>query len=114
MFARRKADRVTKTCWSFSGDLVFLCPISPVISAGPRQNRPQQEEEQPRGVGSGFILTTDGFIMTNAHVVDGADEVLVTLTDKREFKAKIIGTDKRSDVAVVKIEASGLARSQGG
>jgi serine protease Do len=74
----------------------------------PRQNRPQQEEEQPRGVGSGFILTSDGFIMTNAHVVDGADEVLVTLTDKREFKAKIIGADKRSDVAVVKIEAVGL------
>lgn len=74
----------------------------------PRQNRQQQEEEQPRGVGSGFILTADGFIMTNAHVVDGADEVLVTLTDKREFKAKIVGTDKRSDVAVVKIEASGL------
>lgn len=74
----------------------------------PRQNRPQQEEEQPRGVGSGFILTADGFIMTNAHVVEGADEVLVTLTDKREFKAKIIGADKRSDVAVVKIEAVGL------
>ena len=74
----------------------------------PRQNKPQQEEEQPRGVGSGFILTADGFIMTNAHVVDGADEVLVTLTDKREFKAKIIGTDKRTDVAVVKIEATGL------
>ena len=46
--------------------------------------------------------------MTNAHVVEGADEVIVTLTDKREFKAKIVGTDKRSDVAVVKIEASGL------
>ncbi len=74
----------------------------------PRQNKPQQEEEQPRGVGSGFILSADGFIMTNAHVVDGADEVLVTLTDKREFKAKIIGTDKRTDVAVVKIEATGL------
>ncbi len=74
----------------------------------PRQNKPQQEEEQPRGVGSGFILTTDGFIMTNAHVVEGADEVLVTLTDKREFKAKIVGTDKRSDVAVVKIDATGL------
>ncbi len=74
----------------------------------PRQNKPQQEEEQPRGVGSGFILTADGFIMTNAHVVDGADEVLVTLTDKREFKAKIVGTDKRTDVAVVKIEATGL------
>ncbi len=76
---------------------------------GPRSDRPQpQDEEHPRGVGSGFILTADGYIMTNAHVVDGADEVLVTLTDEREFKAKIIGTDKRSDVAVVKIEATGL------
>ena len=76
---------------------------------GPRSNRPQpQEEEQPRGVGSGFILTTDGYIMTNAHVVDGADEVLVTLTDDREFKARIVGTDKRTDVAVVKIDATGL------
>lgn len=76
----------------------------------PRQpNRPQQQpEEQPRGVGSGFILTADGFIMTNAHVVDGAEQVIVTLTDKREFTARIIGTDKRTDVAVVKIEASGL------
>ena len=73
-------------------------------------NHPQTtpEEEQPRGVGSGFILSSDGMIMTNAHVVDGADEVLVTLTDKREFKAKIIGADKRSDVAVVKIDATGL------
>lgn len=75
---------------------------------GPRPNQPQQEEEQPRGVGSGFILTQDGFVMTNAHVVDGADEVIVTLTDKREFKARIVGADKRTDVAVVKIEATGL------
>lgn len=77
----------------------------------PRQQRPQRpqpDEEQPRGVGSGFILTPDGYVMTNAHVVEGADEVVVTLTDKREFKAKIIGADKRTDVAVVKIEASGL------
>lgn len=76
----------------------------------PRPNRPSPEEgeETPRGVGSGFILTADGLIMTNAHVVDGADEVIVTLTDKREFKAKIIGADKRTDVAVVKIEATGL------
>ena len=73
-----------------------------------RPNRPQQEEEQPRGVGSGFILTADGFIMTNAHVVDGADQVLVTLPDKREFRARIVGVDKRSDVAVVKVEATGL------
>ena len=85
----------------------FGLPMPNMPRQAPRQNHPQQEE-QPRGVGSGFILTADGFIMTNAHVVDGADEVLVTLTDKREFKAKIIGNDKRSDVAVVKIEATGL------
>ncbi len=71
-------------------------------------NAPQEEREVPRGVGSGFILSNDGFIMTNAHVVEGADEVIVTLTDKRELKAKIVGTDKRTDVAVIKIEATGL------
>jgi serine protease Do len=87
----------------------FGVPVPPnAPRQQPRPNRPPQEEEQPRGVGSGFILTSDGFIMTNAHVVDGADEVLVTLTDKREFKARIVGADKRSDVAVVKIEALGL------
>ena len=66
------------------------------------------EEPQQRGVGSGFILSADGYVMTNAHVVDGADELLVTLTDKREFKAKVVGLDKRTDVAVVKIDATGL------
>ncbi|MDP1293848.1 trypsin-like peptidase domain-containing protein, partial [Klebsiella variicola] len=68
------------------------------------------DEDAPtrRGVGSGFILSADGYVMTNAHVVQGADEVIVTMTDKREFKAKIIGADQRSDVAVVKVEASGL------
>ena len=78
----------------------------------PRQMPPGHgqipDDAQPRGVGSGFVLTKDGMIMTNAHVVEGADEVLVTLTDKREFKAKIIGADKRTDVAVVKIEATDL------
>ena len=85
-------------------------PIPNTPRQAPRPNRPQQpqEQEQPRGVGSGFILTSDGYIMTNAHVVEGADEVLVTLTDKREFKAKTIGFDRRSDIAVVKIEATGL------
>jgi serine protease Do len=75
---------------------------------GPRSGPRGDDEPQQRGVGSGFILSADGFIMTNAHVVDGADEVLVTLTDKREFKARIIGADKRTDVAVVKIDATGL------
>ena len=80
-------------------------PNQPDRRGGPRGN---EEEPQQRGVGSGFVLTADGFIMTNAHVVDGADEVIVTLTDNREFKARIIGADRRSDVAVVKIEATGL------
>jgi serine protease Do len=83
-------------------------PNTPGQSLPRNHPRPAPDEEQPRGVGSGFILSSDGVIMTNAHVVDGADEVVVTLTDKREFKAKIIGADKRSDVAVVKIEATGL------
>jgi serine protease Do len=84
-------------------------PGQPNTPRPQRPNRPQpQEDEQPRGVGSGFILTADGFIMTNAHVVDGADQVLVTLPDKREFRARIVGVDKRTDVAVVKVEATGL------
>jgi serine protease Do len=77
----------------------------------PNPRSPQQPgegEPQPRGVGSGFILSADGYVLTNAHVVEGADEVIVTLTDKREFKARTIGADKRSDVALVKIEATGL------
>src|SRR5574343_422761 len=61
-----------------------------------------------KSLGSGFIISSDGYILTNAHVVDGADEVTVRLTDKREYKAKTIGADKRTDVALIKIEASGL------
>ncbi|MBU4281795.1 MAG: S1C family serine protease, partial [Gammaproteobacteria bacterium] len=88
----------------------FGIPIPPgVTPRGPRAERGPSEEAQPRGVGSGFILSSDGLIMTNAHVVEGADELIVTLPDKREFKAKVVGTDKRTDVAVVKIEASGLS-----
>ncbi|MBR7915259.1 DegQ family serine endoprotease [Burkholderia vietnamiensis] len=66
------------------------------------------DTEQNRGVGSGFIVSADGYVMTNAHVVDDADTIYVTLTDKREFKAKLIGVDDRTDVAVVKIQAANL------
>ncbi|CAB3794910.1 Periplasmic serine endoprotease DegP [Paraburkholderia caffeinitolerans] len=66
------------------------------------------DTEQSSGVGSGFIMTSDGYVMTNAHVVDDADSIYVTLTDKREFKAKLIGVDDRTDVAVVKIQANNL------
>ncbi len=74
---------------------------------GRRSPQPQEEEVQ-RGVGSGFIISNDGLVLTNAHVVEGADEVLVTLTDRREFKARVLGADKRSDVAVLKLEATNL------
>ena len=61
-----------------------------------------------RGLGSGFIISSDGTILTNAHVVDGASEVTVKLTDRREFKAKVLGSDKKSDIAVIKIDAKNL------
>jgi serine protease Do len=76
---------------------------------GAPQQRPQ-EEEVTRGVGSGFIISDDGYVLTNAHVVEGADEVTVTLTDRREFKAKVLGSDKRSDVALLKLPATNLPR----
>lgn len=70
---------------------------------------PQQRgERQVRGQGPGFILREDGIVLTNAHVIDGADEVTVKLTDKREFKAKVLGADKTTDVAVLKIDAGNL------
>lgn len=74
----------------------------------PRRGQPQPDEEQSSGVGSGFIVSADGYILTNAHVVDGADSIYVTLNDKREFKAKLVGADKRTDVAVVKVDAKDL------
>ena len=67
-------------------------------------------EQESQSLGSGFIISADGYIMTNAHVVDSAEKVTVRLTDKREFRAKVIGADKRSDVALLKIEATGLPK----
>ena len=69
---------------------------------------PRETPQLQQGVGSGFIITPDGHILTNAHVVADAGEVTVRLTDKREFKARVLGVDKRTDVALIKIDGSNL------
>jgi serine protease Do len=79
----------------------FFRRFMPNQPGGPR-------EFQAQSLGSGFVITGDGYILTNAHVVQTADEITVRLTDKREFKAKVIGSDRRTDVALIKIEATGL------
>jgi serine protease Do len=66
------------------------------------------EDDDGRSLGSGFIISPDGFILTNAHVIAGADEIVVRLVDKREFNARVVGVDPRSDVAVIRIHAQGL------
>ena len=75
---------------------------------GPGQGPGAERAPPSRGVGSGFIVSADGYVLTNAHVVADASEVTVKLTDRREFIAKVIGVDKRSDVALIKIAATGL------
>jgi serine protease Do len=76
-------------------------PRRPPVEPGPRS--------EARSLGSGFIISEDGYILTNAHVIEGADEVDVRLTDKRELKARVIGSDKRTDVALIKVDAKGLS-----
>ncbi|CEN56121.1 DegQ family serine endoprotease [Candidatus Methylopumilus turicensis] len=79
------------------------------VPGAPRGQAPQQDFKS-QSLGSGFIISADGYILTNAHVINAADEVIVKLSDRREFKAKIIGSDRRTDVALLKIDASGLPK----
>ncbi len=89
-------------------DIPGLSPDDPFYEFFRRFQWPRGNLPPARGEGSGFIVSDDGYILTNAHVVDEASEVTVKLTDRREFTAKVIGVDKRTDVAVLKIEAKGL------
>ena len=76
---------------------------------GPGQGAPERPpRSESRSLGSGFVISQDGYVLTNAHVVEGADEITVKFTDKREFKAKMIGADRRTDIALIKIDATGL------
>ncbi|MEQ5839678.1 DegQ family serine endoprotease [Paraburkholderia acidicola] len=80
----------------------------PGMQGGDGGGSSDQSDQPSASLGSGFIVSSDGYILTNAHVVDGANVVTVKLTDKREFRAKVVGADKQSDVAVLKIDASNL------
>jgi serine protease Do len=82
----------------------FFPQPGPGQRPGPAPRAPHGEREIPRGVGSGFLISADGYLLTNHHVVEGADEITVTLQDKREFKGKLVGSDPKSDVALVKID----------
>ena len=88
--------------YQFFKRFLAACPASAAATAATGADRPSE------GLGSGFIVSSDGYILTNAHVVDGANVVTVKLTDKREFRAKVVGADKQSDVAVLKIDAKNL------
>jgi serine protease Do/serine protease DegQ len=82
--------------------------INPLFRQFFGDQMPPQRESREQGLGSGVVISADGYILTNNHVVEGADELNVSLPDEREFKAKLIGSDPSTDVAVIKIEAEGL------
>lgn len=89
----------------------FMPPGTPMPGQpgqAPRGGQQAPEREVPSGVGSGFVIDSDGYLLTNHHVVDGAESIIVTFPDKREFKGKVIGSDQRTDVALVKIEGKNL------
>ncbi len=95
---------------AFAGDPFydFLRRFGVPVPGMPGNGGGRMPEQIQQGVGSGFIVSPDGYVLTNAHVVDGASEVTVKLTDKRDFKAKVIGADNRTDVALIKIDAKDL------
>jgi serine protease Do len=78
------------------------------IQPDPRRRQNEERQLVPRGLGSGIIISRDGYIVTNQHVVNEAEKVTVTLSNKRQFEAKVVGEDKRRDLAVLKIEAEDL------
>ncbi|MDD5330996.1 MAG: trypsin-like peptidase domain-containing protein, partial [Sulfuricella sp.] len=102
----------TQTVRERALDVPDLPPDDPLYRFFHRFTPPQggPREFRALSLGSGFIISDDGYILTNRHAIDNSSEVTVKLTDKREFKAKVIGADARSDVALIKIDAKGLPK----
>src|ERR1022692_4252633 len=100
------SSKIVKTGFSDQGEMDPLFRQFFGDSQGRQSNPPRQRRAE--GLGSGVIVSPEGYILTNNHVVDGATEVRVTLNDRREFKARVIGTDPKTDVAVLKIDAPNL------
>jgi serine protease Do len=98
---------VTKTVANVAQSLPFD-ENDPFFQFFKRFQIPTPQQMPSHGIGSGFIISPDGYILTNAHVVSGASEVNVKLTDRREFRAKVVGTDPRTDIALIKIDAKNL------
>ena len=85
-----------------------LFPLDDFFNQSPQQPRQNQRQPSERGLGSGVIVSADGTILTNAHVIDGAEKISVQLNDNKTYEAKLVGLDKPSDLAVIKIEANNL------
>jgi serine protease Do len=103
--------RVSPTQFQFDGDDFFrrfFGEDEGDNSRGPRRQRAVPRTFRQRGLGSGVVMTSDGYILTNNHVVEGADAIHIDLSDGRTLEARVIGTDKPSDLALVKVNATGL------
>lgn len=90
--------------WFFGPDAMPQVPNMPPHGGG----APQEERVVPRGVGSGFVISKDGYILTNNHVIADAKDIFVTLVDGKEYKADVVGADERTDIALLKVDAKGL------
>jgi serine protease Do len=106
--AARMAINPNDPMYEFFRRFGIPVPQDPRGGPGPGNGPGNGQGQAPRGIGSGFVISQDGYILTNAHVVSEAAEVTVKFTDKRELKARVIGSDKRTDVALIKVEAKNL------
>src|ERR687894_252177 len=102
---RRKSSRLLKAVVTAA---LMVAPTVREFFGDRFRQTPEGQERLERGLGSGVVVSADGHILTNHHVVDGAEQIQVELTDRRVFQAKIVGSDQPSDLAVLKVDTTGL------